>query len=116
MQAIEQQLAVMGEQVLMTRIASQIGCAQGLKPALETAAVAKQVASAAVPQIAAIAHAVHGAIGITQEFDLELYSRRMYALRLAHGSESYWAGLLGKARLEKAGFSSVDFIRALRQP
>ncbi len=116
LQAIQQQLAVMGEQVLMTRMAAQIGCAQGLKPALTIAAVAKQVASAAVPQIAAIAHAVHGAIGITEGFDLQLYSRRMHALRLAEGSESFWAGILGKARLEAGGQSSVDFIRALRRP
>jgi alkylation response protein AidB-like acyl-CoA dehydrogenase len=116
LQAIQQQLAVMGEQVLMTRMAAQIGCSQGLRPTRAIAAVAKQVASAAVPQIAAIAHAVHGAIGITAEYDLHLYSRRIHALRLADGSESYWAGLLGAKRLEAAGKSSVDFIRALRQP
>lgn len=116
LQVIQQQLAVMGEHVLMTRMASQIGCSQGLAPTLEVAAVAKQVASAEVPQIVAIAHAVHGAIGITEEFDLQLYSKRMHALRLAHGSESYWAGVLGKARLQADHQSSVDFIRALRQP
>ena len=116
LQVIQQQLAVMGEQVLMARMASQMGCSQGLNPTPEVAAVAKQVASAAVPQIAAIAHAVHGAIGITEEFDLQLYSRRMHALRLEHGSESYWAGQLGRARLQADRQSSVDFIRALRQP
>lgn len=116
LQVIQQQLAVMGEQVLMTRMASQIGCSQGLKPTLEIAAIAKQVASAVAPQITAIAHAVHGAIGITEEFDLQLYSRRMHALRLADGSESYWAGILGKSRVGAASQSSVDFIRALRQP
>jgi acyl-CoA dehydrogenase len=116
LQVIQQQLAVMGEQVLMARMASQIGCSQGLKPTTEVAAAAKQVASAAVPQIAAIAHAVHGAIGITEEFDLQRYSRRLHALRLEHGSESYWAGILGKARLQADRQSSVDFIRALRQP
>ena len=116
LQAIQQQLAIMGEQVLMTRMASQIGCSQGLKPTREIAAVAKQVVSAAAPQIAAIAHAVHGAIGITEEYDLQLYSRRIHALRLADGSESYWAGILGAARLQADGKSSVDFIRALRRP
>lgn len=116
LQVIQQQLAVMGEQVLMTRMAAQIGCSQGLRPIREIAAVAKQVASAAVPQIAAIAHAVHGAIGITAEYDLHLYSRRIHALRLADGSESYWGGVLGAARLQADSQSSVDFIRALRQP
>lgn len=116
LQVIQQQLAVMGEQVLMTRMASQIGCSRGLNPTPEIAAMAKQVASAAAPQIAAIAHTVHGAIGITQEFDLQLYSRRIHALRLAHGSEGYWASILGRARLQADRQSSADFIRALRQP
>lgn len=115
LQVIQQQLAVMGEQVLLTRMASQIGCAQGLRPSLEVAAITKQVASAAVPQIASIAHAVHGAIGITEEFDLQRYSRRLHALRLAHGSEGYWASIVGKARLQSDRQSSVEFILALRQ-
>lgn len=116
LQAIQQQLAVMGEQVLMMRMAAQIGCSQGLRPTLEIAAVSKQVASAAAPQIAAIAHAVHGAIGITEEYDLQLFTRRIHALRLACGSENYWAGMLGASRLQNDSLSSVDFIRALRQP
>ena len=114
-QAIQHQLAVMGEQVLMARMAAQIGCSAGLHPDPAVAAVAKQVASAAAPRITAIAHAVHGAIGITQEFDLQHYSRRMHALRLAHGSESYWASILGKVRLAAAEQSSSAFIRALRR-
>lgn len=116
LQVIQQQLAVMGEQVLMTRMASQIGCSQGLEPPSEVAAVAKHTASSAAPQIAAIAHAVHGAIGIAEEFDLQLYSRRLHALRLEHGSESYWAAILGRARLQADRQSSVDFSRAMRQP
>lgn len=114
-QAIQHQLAVMGEQVLMVRMAAQIGCSRGLCPDPAIAAVAKQVASAAAPQIAAIAHAVHGAIGITREFDLQLYAKRIQALRLAHGSESYWAEILGRARLAAAEQSTSGFIRALRR-
>lgn len=114
LQVIQQQLAVMGEQVLMARMASQIGCAHGLAPSLEVVAVSKQVASATVPQIASIAHAVHGAIGITEEFDLQRYTRRLHALRLAHGSEGYWANI-GKARLQSDRQSSVEFILSLRK-
>jgi len=115
LQVIQQQLAVMGEQVLMARMASQIGCKQGLTPSLEIAAVAKQVASFAAPQIASIAHAVHGAIGITEEFDLQRYTRRLHALRLAHGSEGYWANIVGKTRLQSDRQSSVEFILSLRK-
>ncbi|WP_240464963.1 acyl-CoA dehydrogenase family protein, partial [Pseudomonas aeruginosa] len=54
------------------------------------AALGKARASQAVPQVADIAHAVHGAIGVTEECDLQLYTRRLREWRLAGGSESYW--------------------------
>lgn len=110
-QAIQQQLAVLAEQTLMTRFASAAGCRDNLSPSLFAAASAKQVASAAVPRIVAIAHAVHGAIGITAEYDLQLYTRRLHEWRLADGAEDYWARLLGEARLDCALDSSVDFVR-----
>ena len=45
-------------------------------------AVAKARTSEAAVTVAAIAHAVHGAIGITEEFDLQLYTRRLHAWRV----------------------------------
>jgi alkylation response protein AidB-like acyl-CoA dehydrogenase len=110
-QAVQQQLAVLAEQTLMARFASAAGCRGNLNPSLLAAASAKQVASAAVPRIVSIAHAVHGAIGITAEFDLQLYTRRLLEWRLADGSEDYWARLLGEARLDAPDVSTVDFIR-----
>lgn len=111
-QAIQQQLAVLAEQVVLVRIAAQSGCAGGLDVAPERAAVAKHTASAAVPVMTGIAHAVHGAIGITAEFPLARVTGRLHALRMAHGSEGWWAGVLGSARLE-AGGDSLDFVRGL---
>jgi acyl-CoA dehydrogenase len=110
-QALQQQLAVMAEQVVAARIAAQIGCAGGFPPAVAAAAVAKQVSSAGATLIADTAHAVHGAIGISEEFDLQLYSRRLREWRLADGSEGYWAGVLGAERLAAGGEVTVDFIR-----
>ncbi|MBU6253213.1 MAG: acyl-CoA dehydrogenase, partial [Alphaproteobacteria bacterium] len=78
---------------------------------VQRAAIAKLGASAAAVEVAAIAHAVHGAMGISAEYDLNLLTRRLNAWRLASGAESYWAGLLGKMRLGAAQ-SSLDFIRA----
>ena len=109
-QAIQHQLAVMGEQVLMARMAGQIGCASGLHPNIRSAATAKQVTSAAAGRIAAIAHAIHGAMGITADFDLHLYTRRIRALRLHAGSESYWAKLLGGERIKAADMASVAWL------
>ena len=114
-QAVQQQIAVMAEQVVMARIAAQIGCAQGLTPSAEIAAIAKYSASRAAVQIAAIAHAVHGAIGMSEAHDLCLYTRHLTAWRSAYGSESYWAEQLGRARLAKPEINTVDYVRGLTE-
>ena len=110
-QAIQQQIAVLAEQVVLVRVAAQAGCAQGLHPPVEAAAVAKSVASSAVPVMTGIAHAVHGAIGITAEFPLHRITARLHALRMAHGAESYWNRQLGRARLASPLVNSLDFVR-----
>jgi len=111
-QAVQQQLAVLAEQAVAARIAAGIGARGGLPPRLIDAAIAKHGASQAAGQIAAIAHAVHGAIGISAEYDLQLLTRHLYSWRLADGSESYWAGQLGQARHAASAMSTADFIRA----
>jgi len=114
-QALQQQLAVMVEDMVAARIAAHIGGAGSFPPALAAAATAKSVASGAAARVAAIAHAVHGAIGISEEYDLQLYTRRLQAWRLADGSESYWNRLLGAERLA-APSGSVDFVRTALAP
>jgi acyl-CoA dehydrogenase len=112
-QAVQQQLSVMAEQVVMARIASQLGCAHGFPPPHSAVATAKQVASAAADQIARIAHAVHGAIGMTAEYDLQLFTRRLQAWRIADGSETYWAQQLGESLGRVRSETKIlDFIRA----
>jgi len=114
-QALQQQLAVMAEDMVAARIAAHIGGAGSFPPVLAAAATAKSVASSAAARVAAIAHAVHGAIGISEEYDLQLYTRRLQAWRLADGSESYWNRLLGAERLA-APSGSVDFVRTALAP
>lgn len=109
-QALQQSMAVMAEEAVAARIAAQLGVAGGLPPSLAAAATAKSVASKAAARVAATAHAVHGAIGISEEHDLQLFTRRLHAWRLADGSESYWNRLLGDIRLDAAA-DSVDFVR-----
>jgi len=110
-QALQQQMAVMAEEAVAARIASQLGCAGAFPPSLAAVATAKSVASAAAARIAATAHAVHGAIGISEAHDLQLFTRRLHEWRLADGSETWWNRLLGAARLARPG-GSVDFVRA----
>jgi acyl-CoA dehydrogenase len=112
-QAVQQQLALMAEKVVMARMAAKIGLNCALLPGDGQAATAKAVASAAAAEIVAIAHAVFGAIGISEEHDLQLYTRRMAEARQSYGAESFWYQKLGNLRLSNSDSSSVDFIRAL---
>lgn len=111
-QAVQQQLAVLAEQAVAARISAAIGARGGLVPDLRAAAVAKIGTGIAAEQVAAIAHAVHGAIGISEEFDLQLLTRRLHLWRLADGSERYWAQRLGEANLGDGGKSALAFVLA----
>ncbi|HQD14049.1 MAG TPA: acyl-CoA dehydrogenase family protein [Ottowia sp.] len=111
-QAVQHQLAVMAEHVAAARIAAQIGC-QGAGPLPDAlqAAVAKARTSEAAALVAPMAHAVHGAIGVTAEFDLQLYTRRLHQWRGEYGSELAWQRALGRAVLDARQPLTLDFLR-----
>ena len=116
-QVIQHQLAVMAEQVSAARVAAQIGCASsGRLPDRQRAAVAKSVASEAAAKVAAAAHAVHGAIGITAEYDLQLFTRRLHRWRADFGSETRWNHVLGQAVLQATEPMTLDYMRAALLP
>jgi acyl-CoA dehydrogenase len=110
-QAIQQQMSVAAEQVWAARIAGQLAFqAEGWAPDALLAAAGKAHTSAAAATVADIAHAVMGAIGITEEYDLGLYSGRLRGWRMAHGTESWWSAQVGHAALASED-SALDFIR-----
>ena len=47
--------------------------------------------------MAALAHQMHGAMGMTEEYPLHHYSRRLWAWRDAETSERAWTEILGAA-------------------
>lgn len=122
-QAIQQQLSVMAEEVFAAKMASQIGFSHAavllrasspssVEPqALQAIAVAKARTSSAVPTVSAIAHAVHGAIGFTEEYDLQIYTRRLHEMRIAYGAESFWHRRLGDDLIRDPDRNTIDFIR-----
>jgi len=111
-QAIQQQISVMAEEVMAARMAAQKAfVGQPLEIAHMRAAAAKLRAGQAAQAVCAIAHAVHGAIGVSQEHPLHLFTGRLHDLRMAHGGESYWAGRLGQWALS----SAEDFTALARQ-
>jgi alkylation response protein AidB-like acyl-CoA dehydrogenase len=102
-QAVQHQLALMAEHVAAARMAAAGAFAvQRTVPDLVNAAIAKARASEAVIEVAAIAHAIHGAIGVTEEYDLQLFTRRLHAWRMAHGSEDHWYRFIGERVLDAA--------------
>lgn len=115
-QAIQHELAVMAQHAEAARMAARMACTgTGVVPDALIAAVAKARTSEAVVPVASIAHAVHGAIGIAAEHDLQLYTRRLHAWRAAAGSESYWQVQIGRALID-SGMDTPEFTRTRLSP
>ncbi|MET4577380.1 acyl-CoA dehydrogenase family protein [Ottowia thiooxydans] len=112
-QAIQHQLAVMSEHVFAARMAAQLGCAgHGMFPDRLRVAVAKARCSQAALLVAKSSHAIHGAIGFTEEYDLQLMTRRLHAWRQTAGSESYWHAVAGTALVDAHPACTLDLLRA----
>ncbi|MEM5388785.1 acyl-CoA dehydrogenase family protein [Paraburkholderia phymatum] len=116
LQAIQQQLSVLCEQMYAARTAALIG----LTSADHTidslrAATAKSRASEAAVTVAAVSHAVHGAIGVTEEYDLQLFTRRLHDWRRDYGSEGFWNARLGSALLAERQ-TPLEFVRTRIAP
>ncbi|MBV9252334.1 MAG: acyl-CoA dehydrogenase, partial [Acetobacteraceae bacterium] len=62
---------------------------------LAEVAVAKVRVGEAASTGAAIAHQVHGAIGFTKEYALQLSTRRLWSWREEFGSDVEWAARVG---------------------
>ena len=111
-QAIQHQLAVMSEHVFAARMAAQLGCSgDGVVPDRLRVAVAKARASEAAIVVAELSHSIHGAIGFTEEYDLQLFTRRLHAWRQAAGTESYWHSVAGAYLVDQYQGLTLDLIR-----
>lgn len=60
------------------------------------AALAKSRAGTAAGKVAEVAHQVHAAMGITQDHDLNFYTRRLWSWRDEFGSEAVWQERIGR--------------------
>jgi alkylation response protein AidB-like acyl-CoA dehydrogenase len=112
-QVIQHQVSVMAEELAAARMAARIGLGgAGLVVTPERGAVAKARCAEAARRVAALSHALHGAIGITSEYDLQLYTRRLHEWRLCFGAEAYWNQRLGAALLGAPDDNLVDWLRS----
>jgi len=110
-QAIQQQISVLAECVQAAAIAAEMTCQSGpdTQNALTIAAGKARVSELAL-QVNSIAHVVHGAMGITEEFHLHYLTRRLNEWRLDFGSEGYWQERLGRAYLGSNAQGALDFL------
>ena len=95
-QAVQQMVAVMASHVAAcgTAVAAAIDAAE--RPGCEfEIAAAKARVSEAAGAVAALAHQVHGAIGISREYSLNFSTRRLWSWRDEFGSETEWSEHLG---------------------
>lgn len=63
---------------------------------LAAVAAARIIAGRAATQTARLAHQLHGAIGVTSEYRLHLFTKRLWAWRDAETTEHDWSVLLGE--------------------
>ena len=119
-QAVQQQISVLTEDVFACRIAAQLASLPGgsLLAGLDAAriAAAKARIGEAAARIAGIAHAVHGAMGITAEHDLHLLTLRLHRGRLRFGGEAHWQSWLGREMLRGDTTEALAFIRTRLAP
>lgn len=104
-QAIQQQLAVLAENVaaagVVAAAAVEVAAKQGDFPF--AVAVAKARVGEAAGKVAETAHQVHGAIGFTHEHRLHHLTRRLWSWRDEFGVESEWQQELGRIAAARGG-------------
>lgn len=105
-QAVQQQLALLGNEAAAVACAARIALraadrVQAPDDATFEIAAAKLRANLAINTGTAIAHQVHGAIGFTREYDLRHATQRLWSWRSEFGNDRYWSGVLGAAVAER---------------
>jgi acyl-CoA dehydrogenase len=95
-QAVQQHLVEIAQDASLVAAAAD-GAARVPGP-FEIAA-AKALASRSALTATRAAHQVHGAMGMTQEYRLHHFSRRLWAWRNEYGDEQHWTAWLGSASI-----------------
>ncbi|WP_456390628.1 acyl-CoA dehydrogenase family protein [Profundibacter sp.] len=110
-QAIQQYLATMAGEVAAARAAADMGAdAFNVAPSPHLVAAAKLRTGEASQTVAALAHQVHGAIGFTEEYALQHFTKRLWSWRDEFGTERDWSRTLGKAALAGSSGSFWNFV------
>ena len=116
-QAVQHQLALMAEEIAATGVAVEFATrrmaeAHDANLIWQAVASAKIRAGEAAGKVAETTHQIHGAIGFTQEYQLQHYTRRLWTWRDEFGAESEWAQALGRRLAGRGGERVWDALTA----
>jgi acyl-CoA dehydrogenase len=109
-QAVQHLIAVMAEEATAASMAASAGFTSLPDFCERRAMVAKLRACQAADIVVATGHAVHGAIGVSGEYELGGHAARLRAWSAAYGGRSYWESKLGSLVL-KGGSGFLDAVR-----
>jgi acyl-CoA dehydrogenase len=113
-QAVQHQLAQLAQEAAAARMAVEMACADTQPHSLRVA-MAKARCGEAAATVAPMAHALHGAIGVTAEFELQRFTRALHAWRNDFGAAPYWFERIGQAALAAHG-TSFEFLETQLSP
>lgn len=101
-QAVQHHLVHIASSATMTAaaVAAAFRALDGGRGSLAAVAAAKIKADEAALVAAASAHQVHGAIGVSEEYVLHHYTRRLWTWRTEFGDGAYWRRRLGRLAIE----------------
>jgi acyl-CoA dehydrogenase len=100
-QAIQQQIALLAEHTACSLLAAEAAFAESASDVTPLPIMAAKICAGEAATVGtSVAHAVHGAIGLTDEHSLHLKTRRLWAWRAEYGSQSYWSQRLGQCVCE----------------
>ncbi|OGA45755.1 MAG: hypothetical protein A3F74_08360 [Betaproteobacteria bacterium RIFCSPLOWO2_12_FULL_62_58] len=111
-QAVQQELARLAGEAAIAKASAMAAAASVMADYRANTAVAfaKIKAGEAAQAGASIAHQLHGAIGVTDEYLLHHSTLRLWAWRSEYGSEAYWADRLGEYALSRGAATVWDEI------
>lgn len=103
-QAVQHMIAVLATETAAAEVAAAIGlrAASQADPAMG-AGIARTRTGMAAASVAALAHQVHAAIGVTDEYSLHYFTRRLWQWRSEFGSEHAWAQRIGRTTRAAGG-------------
>ena len=95
-QAVQQHLVWAAQDAALVRMAAEVAAREATRgDAPFEIAAAKLIANQAAARATKACHQAHGAMGMTQEYPLHHFSRRLWSWRKEYGSDAHWSATLG---------------------